>query len=428
MVCVASELPINFGCGERAHKQWPPAGNSQTGENFSNSPARSISGIQYDVENDIEKKMKTDKLRNRKFMNVMSGIPVGRAPCLCAVIRTMIGVLSLGSGLWIHPEVQAQLILIERFDPSEVGSVVGLGFDNSADEVWVYGEFLGMIHSYSRAGEFIRSIERPGEAANDVDLDVAGGPMTLGEVAIPSGTLLMINGESGVAEIYAIDISSGQVLAAKATDFGMSHVVGGAFHAKRQTFFMVQDRQPAGSENDSVVAEIDPVTGQVIHSFQVSEVLPGFTVNYGDIEVSHVSGHLFIVSSDESTIAELTPSGELIQSLQLPSGISGLSGIAIDEARREAWLSNNSGIVFHLGNFPVEYCPTFSIRALSTSRIELCWPSIQDVIYQIEFRSDLHSGEWEPLSNPITGDGEVLKFQEDAATGQPHRYYRLTTP
>lgn len=336
--------------------------------------------------------------------------------------------MTLGAGLWMDAGAQSQLVLIEQFNPAEVGSIVGLAFDNNTDRIWVYGEFLGMIHSYSRAGEFIGSIERPGEAANDVDLDVAGGPLTLGEVAIPSGTLLMINGETGVAEIFALDPSTGQVLAARATGFGMSHVVGGAFHAKRQTFFLVQDRQPAGSENHSVVAEINPATGQVLNSFQVSEILPGFTVNYGDIEVSHVSGHLFIVSSDESTIAELTPSGEWIRNLPLPSGISGLSGIAIDEARREAWLSNNSGIVFHLGNFPVEYCPEFSIRALSTSRIELCWPSIQDVVYQIEFRSDLHSGEWEPLSNPITGDGEVLKFQEDVPTGQLLRYYRLTTP
>ncbi|MCD8533995.1 MAG: hypothetical protein LR011_04055 [Verrucomicrobia bacterium] len=115
---------------------------------------------------------------------------------------------------------QSQLVLIEQFNPAEVGSIVGLAFDNATDQIWVYGEFLGMIHSYSRAGEFIGSIERPGEAANDVDLDVAGGPLTLGEVAIPSGTLLMINGETDVAEIFALDPSTGQVLATRATSFG----------------------------------------------------------------------------------------------------------------------------------------------------------------------------------------------------------------
>jgi hypothetical protein len=65
------------------------------------------------------------------------------------------------------------------------------------------------------------------------------------------------------------------------------------------------------------------------------------------------------VSSVEDSIAEFTPTGIFIQMHDLPAGVSDLSGIALDCASGEAWVSNTSGVVYHLGNFP---CGTTGIN------------------------------------------------------------------
>lgn len=250
------------------------------------------------------------------------------------------------------PRSQAQLVLLGQFNPAEVGGIVGAGFDGITDSVWVYGDASASIHRYTRTGTFLSSVSRPGESANDADLGFAPEALTLAATVVPAGTLLMVNGETDAAEIYAIAPATGTVLATLNTAFGLSHVVGGAYHAGRDTFFLVQDRVPAGTANDSVVAEINPIDGSVLNSFKIDNILAGFTVNFGDIEVNPNTGNLFVVSSDETSIAEFTPTGGLVQTLTLPDGVSGLSGIAIDAARHEAWVTSSGGTVYRLGNIP----------------------------------------------------------------------------
>ena len=81
--------------------------------------------------------------------------------------------------------------------------------------------------------------------------------------------------------------------------------------------------------------------------------MPAFQVDYGDLDISPVSGHLFVVSSDEIGIAEFTPDGLFVMEHPLPSGVSSLSGIALDNDLQGAWVCSTSGVVFKLGNFPV---------------------------------------------------------------------------
>jgi hypothetical protein len=59
-----------------------------------------------------------------------------------------------------------------------------------------------------------------------------------------------------------------------------------------------------------------------------------------------------VVSSIEDSMAEFTPLGSLVKKHGLPAGVSTLSGIAIDCAAGEAWVSSTSGNVYHLGQFP----------------------------------------------------------------------------
>jgi hypothetical protein len=242
---------------------------------------------------------------------------------------------------------QGSLSLLGQFNPG-LGQLVSAGFDPSSDRVWIYSGFGSTLNSYSRTGTFQSSLNRPGEGANDVDIDFTALGFTLGSTSVPVGSLLFINGESGTADIYAMNPASGSVIASLATAFGASHVVGGAYHHDRGTFFLVADRNDV---NPSTIAEIDPVTGSVLNSFGTGG--GGYTINFGDLDISQATGNLFLVSSDESSIRELTPSGVFVRDLPLPGGVGSLSGIAIDDTRGEAFLTGTGGLVWQVGGFAV---------------------------------------------------------------------------
>lgn len=237
--------------------------------------------------------------------------------------------------------------LVSTF-PSGIGGVVGIGYEPLSSRVWLYGDFTAVLSRYTMAGVSSGTIPGQGESANDADIEFAPADLVLGSVNVPAGSLLFINGETGVAEIYAINPASGALIGSLATAFGVSHVVGGGYHAQRHTFFLVQDKVPGGT-SASRVAEVDPVTGAVLNSFQVTAILPSFTVNYGDLDIAP-NGNLLIVSSDEASILELTPTGGLVATHALPVGVSGLSGIAVDTSSCSVWVVSSGGTVWQLGN------------------------------------------------------------------------------
>ncbi len=234
----------------------------------------------------------------------------------------------------------AQLTITAQFDPSASSDNCGLAFDSSAHEVWIHECSGANVQRYSTAGTLLSSaVARPGEAANDVDVELSTAPFSLAATVLPANALLFINGETGPAEIYALDKTTGAVLSTLNTSFGASHVVGGAYHRIRGTLFLVQDKV-AGATNGNRIAEISPATGSVLSTFQIAST---FSVNFGDLEVCNATGNLIAVSSDESRIAEYTPTGTLVQYFPLPVGVSSLAGIGIDESTGDLWVASSAG-------------------------------------------------------------------------------------
>jgi hypothetical protein len=219
----------------------------------------------------------------------------------------------------------------------------GLAYDHVDGRVWVYPCFGAQVLGFKPDGTATTPAPRGGEMANDVDVDVAAKAFTLNQAQVSAGDLLFINGETGPTEIHVID-KVGVTVGTLSTAFGNSHVVGGAYHVARNTFFLVQDKVPGG-ENGNRVAEINLVTGQVLNSFQTT---PNFIVDYGDLEVCQSTGHLFLVSSDEPTVAEFTPAGMFLNEYPLPAGVTGATGIGFDDATGNAWVSGTSGAVWQL--------------------------------------------------------------------------------
>lgn len=245
--------------------------------------------------------------------------------------------------------IHAQLTVLTQFDPSNTGGTCGIAYNSPAGEIMVIGCNASTIDRYAEDGTFISSATMVGGSANDVDIDMSPSDLTLNGTFVAQGQLLLVNGETGAAEIYAIDEATNQVIDTLGAGFGDSHVVGGSYHPQRGTFFLVQDNVPGGFVENRI-AEIDATTGDTIQTFSVQ---PYFDVNYGDLDISPVSGNLFIVSSSDNGIAEFTPDGVFIAEHTLPTGVSDLSGIALDNDLQGAWVCNTSGIVFKLGNFPV---------------------------------------------------------------------------
>jgi hypothetical protein len=254
----------------------------------------------------------------------------------------------------------AALSVSGSFNPSQAADLCGVGLDPTTKEVWVYGCSEGEVERYSRAGAFGSSVPRPGEVANDVDVELASKAFTLGSTPIPKGALLFINGETGPAEVYAVDKTTGAVLATLNTAFGISHVVGGAYHRDRNTLFLVQDLQPAAADENRI-AEIDPTTGAILNNFQFTAT---FSVNFGDLDVCASTGNLLVVSSVESRIAEYTPAGAFVAYHDLPAGVTSLSGIGIDDTSGEIWVSGTTGTVWSMtssGGVPCASAPEIPV-------------------------------------------------------------------
>lgn len=230
------------------------------------------------------------------------------------------------------------------------GGACGLAYDATRDLLFVYPCSGSEILAVDALGSVVLTLDAPGEAANDVDLDVTTAPLSLATTSLPVGTLLFVNGEVDVAEVYAVDVENDVVLTSLNTSFGASHVVGGAHHFQRGSLFLVQDRVP-GATDGNVVAEIDPSSGLVEQLFSVAS---NFDVNYGDLDVCESTSNLLLVSSNENRVAEFTPEREFVRAQPLPPEVTELSGIAVDSSTGRIWVASTGGNVTRLDS---NLCP-----------------------------------------------------------------------
>ena len=119
----------------------------------------------------------------------------------------------------------------------------------------------------------------------------------------------------------------------------------GGYHVARDSFFLIQDRVP-DTVADNLIAEVDAQTGAILNLFDADQ--RGFDVNFGDLDVSNATGHLYLVSSIEGTISQFSPEGVPLDEIPLPAGVSGLAGIGIHDAAGQAWVAG-AGRIWQLG-------------------------------------------------------------------------------
>jgi hypothetical protein len=255
------------------------------------------------------------------------------------------------------PIVGDNLIVTNQVN-TDFAQPVSLAVDEYRQALYIYNGFSSDISVYDRSGDLLAVFPWPGEGANDADLDIAPEAFTLGSTEVPQGSLLVFNGETAETEIYAIDQGTGAQLTTLNTAFGNSHVVGGAYNPVTNSFFLLQDNVP-GAVNGNLVAEIDPANGEILSSFSINADSSLFNVSFGDLDVNNVTGNLYLVSSLDSRLIELTPNGNLVRYISLPAEVSGPSGIAVNNEADRVWFVNNTSsspileVDFaNQGNFP----------------------------------------------------------------------------
>lgn len=57
--------------------------------------------------------------------------------------------------------------------------------------------------------------------------------------------------------------------------------------------------------------------------------------------------------------------------------------------------------------------------------VRLCWNSVTNVSYQLQYRSDLTTGTWTAFGNPIQGSAETICVTDSLLPSQPTGFYRL---
>ena len=78
----------------------------------------------------------------------------------------------------------------------------------------------------------------------------------------------------------------------------------------------------------------------------------------------------------------------------------------------------------HVTQFTFEPPPLVTIRA---SQVEVCWNSISNLTYQVQYRSTLTTNTWTNLGSPVIGSGSTYCITDKVPLGEPRRFYRVLT-
>lgn len=244
------------------------------------------------------------------------------------------------------------LTLVSTFNPTEGGAMNSIGYSAIAQEVFVHFNSNASIHVYSPSGAFLRTIPKPFAGGNDDDMDVVNSEVNIAGTLVPAGTLLIFENENDPPRIYAVDPSDGTILAQQ--PFGFASIgqwTGGAYNPATGTFF-------SADWTGDQIQELDGVTGTILNAFPIAPAgSPAWDFFYSDVDVLDTDGKLYLVSDAQNSIRAMTTDGRWGGDFQLgPLNVSGMSGIAIDDAAGEAWISSQNGTVYRLAGFPPPGC------------------------------------------------------------------------
>ena len=243
------------------------------------------------------------------------------------------------------------LSLVSSFNPAEGGGINSIGYDQLAEEVYIHFNGNANFHIYATDGTFLRTLPKPLAGGNDDDIEFLTSPAIIGGVSVPVGTLISIENENDPPRIYAVSKADGSIITQQNYDGGaIGQWVGGA-QASGETFYTVDwqgDSIQRVNSNSSVIEASFPVR---------PAGSPAFDIFYGDIDVLQEDGLIYAVSSSQNVIRALLPDGSWGGDFDITGlGITGMAGIAFDDARGEAWIAGQDNEVHRVAGFPPDGC------------------------------------------------------------------------
>lgn len=122
--------------------------------------------------------------------------------------------------------------------------------------------------------------------------------------------------------------------------------------------------------------------------------------------------------------------GNLLLEVQIPeSHGAAFSWDAVQGSRAAAGVGGSTGAtsgqfgsVIPVVQLSFEPAPRVSIRP---SQVEVCWESIPNATYRVEWSSKPTPGEWQTLVDCIRSSGTSACATDAVVVGEPHKFYRV---
>jgi hypothetical protein len=197
-------------------------------------------------------------------------------------------------------------------------------------------------------GAQLGSFAIPGQNSGSLGLDITPVGLSMHDatsntnIAIPAGSLIVFNGVFNPDRVYALNPTTGTILATLVLT-GNFDIVGGAVTSTGRMFVL-----------DSIantVREINPLTGADI-SAVVGGFAAGMDITSGDIAIHPSTGNIWIASAAATTLREYTVAGVFVRSIDVTvQGVSTeLTGLTFRPVASDfdVLASSNRGVIYVL--------------------------------------------------------------------------------
>lgn len=227
------------------------------------------------------------------------------------------------------------------------GNIIGLAYDQYRQLLYLYSENSAQISVVDRLGQAINTLNLPINASQRLDLAIAPQNIEIGGVAVEQGTLLLVNGQQGPAQLLAVNPVSGDVLNTLDLQFGNSQVVSAAYNPVNDSVFVLQNTD-GGTGQANVMAQLNVVTGALEHTIQLGD--PPFNLDFEQAALAAhpLTGNLYLVVDASNELLELTPQGNLVRRLVLPGGINAPLSLDVSADTDRIWLGDNAATLTEL--------------------------------------------------------------------------------
>jgi len=243
----------------------------------------------------------------------------------------------------------------------------GIAVSPATGNLFVHARNEVPVRELTTDGVEVSQFDHPSDALNTMGMEFTSAPLNLGGVDVPAGTLLFVDGDVDPPMLFALDETDGKVLASVELTAIGEPVTGVAHHPGRGTLLLIS--------SVGTIHEVDAADGTIISSFSGAPAgSPAFSfAGFGGMEVNETTGNLYVVSSPQVMVRELTASGQFVQDFDLShhgpanhSDQATLADIAIDNATGDLWLLDESEAVYKFSPLATGSFGELTVGAAST--------------------------------------------------------------